>query len=831
MKLWVDGQELNMDGRPTVLEAARRAGIEIPTLCELAGTEPYAGCRLCLVELEGRKGYTPACATPAADGMKVRTRTSELVALRKKILSLILAEHPHGCLACGERAGCADLKAPLRKTEEVTGCMQCPSRDDCGLEKAVREVGLDVRSIPDYFRNAPVHREDPFIDRDLNLCILCGRCVRVCKEVRGASVLDFVNRGSETLVGTSFDRTLLDSGCQFCGACVDACPTGALAERAVRYDPPADGKIPVVCRQCSQGCRLDIYTNAGKPARSRPAESPVNRDQACVRGRFMAVDSRNSDSRILQPWVREDGELRPVGWEKALRAAGDVLAACAGDRSALILPTDVPLEDIRAFLAFGRKVMRTGIVSTGEASAWEVMSDFGAAHGMSLSFNFDFSDIEKAGAVLVLTSETPSRYAMAWLRILQARKNGAAVILTSPAGPSGQAKGMLKLPLEPGKQYAALERLAVECGRRSRAGDRPLQERAKAPAEKKPPVERENDDIDRAADLLMSGRPAVIILDGDFLSGRAGRRNMAAVWNLGLLVGARLIPLGRTANERGVFELRRTLGGDFPRVYPRDIQEGIKKGGIKLLFLAAGTDFIPRTRPELLLFQGVHWTDAARAADVVLPASHWLESSGTVINTEGRVLTSEAAVAPAGLTKPDREILDELCRILTGCGLDLSGFAAFEKVVAADGREKPGAVDPLSAGHFVKETAAGGLAPVEPTAEPEYPASCPLSGMRLIIKPNIDSCRGYPLTADSRGLALLRREGLVFLHPADAAELGLEQGVHVKVETQSGAVEALASVHSSCLPGFAEFRPRASDPSLTELSSQDPVPVTIRRSC
>jgi len=830
MKLRIDGRELNMEGRPTVLEAARRAGIEIPTLCELAGTEPYAGCRLCLVEVEGRKGYAPACATPAADGMKVRTRTPELTALRKRILALILAEHPHGCLACGERTGCADLKAPLRKTEEVTGCMQCPSRDDCGLEKVVREVGLDVRPIPDYFRNAPIHREDPFIDRDLNLCILCGRCVRVCKEVRGASVLDFVNRGSETVVGTSFDRTLLDSGCQFCGACVDACPTGSLAERAVRYDSPADRKTPVVCRLCGQGCLLDIYMNAGRPARSRPAESPVNRGQACVRGRFLAVDSRNSDSRILQPWVREDGELRPADWEKALRAAGAALAGAAGDSSALILPTDVPIEDIQAFLAFGRNVMRTRLISTGEASVWEVMDDFGAAHGMSLPFNFDYSDIEKAGAVLVLASEMPSRYAMAWLRILQARKNGAGVILTSPAGPPGQAKGMLRLPLEPGKQYAALERLAVECGRRSRAGDRPVRELEAAPAEKGSAAEWDGDDVAGAADVLMSGRPPVIIVDGDFLSGRAGGRNMAAVWNLSLLVGARLLPLGRTANERGVFELKRTLDGDIGRVCPRHILEGIKKGDIKLLFLAAGADFIPRTRPALLLFPGVHWTEAARAADVVLPAAHWLESGGTVINTEGRVRRSEAAVAPAGVAKPDREILDELCRIVTGRGLDLSGFAAFEKVAAGDGRQAADVGDALSAGHFVRETAAGGRAPVAPPAEPEGPGPGPLSRMRLIIKPHIDSSRGYHLTADSRGLGLLRREGVVFLHPADAAGLGLEQGARVKVETESGAVEALTAVWSSCLPGFAELRPRASDPSLTELAGRDPVPVKIRRS-
>ncbi|MGZ5514730.1 MAG: 2Fe-2S iron-sulfur cluster-binding protein, partial [Candidatus Aminicenantales bacterium] len=209
MTFRMDGREITVEGRPTLLEAARANGIFVPSLCDHPALEPFAACRLCLVEVKGRRGFVPACSTAAEDGMEVFTATAELQDLRRGILELILAEHPHACLICAEKPSCDDLKSTIRKTGEVTGCVLCPANGRCELQRVVEAMGLALVPFPSHRRPGEVRRDDPFIDRDNSLCILCGRCVRVCQEIRGASVLTFVSRGSETVVGTALDRRLL----------------------------------------------------------------------------------------------------------------------------------------------------------------------------------------------------------------------------------------------------------------------------------------------------------------------------------------------------------------------------------------------------------------------------------------------------------------------------------------------------------------------------------------------------------------------------------------------------------------------------------------------
>jgi formate dehydrogenase alpha subunit len=285
--LTIDGQQVKARQRATVLEAAREADIYIPTLCSYPGLTPYGSCRMCIVEIEHMRGFPTACTTPVTEGMVVHTNTSQLQELRRGILELTLSEHPYACLICDRREQCEPYHTPLRKSVAASGCTMCPNNTRCELQKVVDYVGLTEMNVSPVVRGVPILKDSPFFDRDYNLCILCGRCVRVCQEVRGVGAIAFTYRGSQALIGTAFDKSLQESQCQFCGACVDACPTGALMDRAGKWQGLPERTVTTTCGYCGVGCQLGLEIRKERILRVAPVvENSVNQGQACVKGRF-----------------------------------------------------------------------------------------------------------------------------------------------------------------------------------------------------------------------------------------------------------------------------------------------------------------------------------------------------------------------------------------------------------------------------------------------------------------------------------------------------------------------------------------------------------------
>ena len=262
IKLTIDGKNVEVEKGATVLQAAQSAGIYIPTLCYHPNLQPYGGCRLCIVEIENMRGLPTACTTPAADGMKVATGTPQLQELRRAFLQLILSEHPNACLTCQRRERCGPYNICLRHVAVTERCVSCPNNGQCELQFLVDYIGIEEITLPYKYKEVPADfTREPLIRRDYNLCVLCGRCVQMCADVRGIGTITFSKRGFDTVVGTAFDKSLQDSGCRFCGACVEVCPTGALMDTEAAYHPECDKEaVAVPCQHaCPAGINVPLY--------------------------------------------------------------------------------------------------------------------------------------------------------------------------------------------------------------------------------------------------------------------------------------------------------------------------------------------------------------------------------------------------------------------------------------------------------------------------------------------------------------------------------------------------------------------------------------------
>jgi len=262
IRLTIDGINTEVAKGTTVLQAAQEAGVYIPTLCYHPNLQPYGGCRLCIVEIAGMRGLPTACTTPVAEGMQVTTNTPQLQELRRSFLQLILTEHPNACLTCHRRQRCRPYDICLRNVDVTERCVSCPNNGQCELQCVADYIGMQEVPLPYHYKDLPVdYTREPLIKRDYNLCILCGRCVQMCAEVRGIGAVSFINRGFETVVGTAYDRPLQDSGCRFCGACVEVCPTGALMDAGAEYLPErVPEELAVPCRYaCPANINVPLY--------------------------------------------------------------------------------------------------------------------------------------------------------------------------------------------------------------------------------------------------------------------------------------------------------------------------------------------------------------------------------------------------------------------------------------------------------------------------------------------------------------------------------------------------------------------------------------------
>ena len=375
----IDGKEVEVKKGQTVLEVARDAGIYIPTLCTHHELPSFGSCRLCLVKIDGMRGFPTACTTPAGDDMVVTTGDEELTTLKRNILTLLLSEHPNSCILCEDKELCEKYRSCPMKAGQITGCQLCPNKEDCDLREVIEHLGIERVDYEFSYKHMDLERNDPFFDRDYNICILCGRCVRVCDEIRGMGVIAFTKRGHETRIDTAFGKSHLETGCRFCGACVDVCPTGALSARGTKWHGALDTQVSTVCGLCNINCGIVAGVKWGKLIETTPDHDSYTNGQLCVLGRFCIPGIVNHPLRIKYPQVRKDGWLIPVDWEEAFEAVAEGLKRYQPNEIGFVLSLDLGNEAAFMLLQLAAKLGVKNVALAGEPKTYAGGNVFGVS--------------------------------------------------------------------------------------------------------------------------------------------------------------------------------------------------------------------------------------------------------------------------------------------------------------------------------------------------------------------------------------------------------------------------------------------------------------------
>ncbi len=332
-------QAITVPAGTTILTAARENGIEIPTLCHDPEVSRYGGCRLCVVEVAGWGSLPAACVTEVRPDMVIETESARVLEARRTILELLLANHPEDCLTC-----------------EKTGA--------CALQDYAYRYGVRRDAFLGERQNHPLEADNPFIIRDMNKCILCGKCVRVCSEVVGRSAIDFSHRGFRARVATALDEGLQQSGCVFCGSCLEVCPVGALTEKKGRGKgrPWEMTSVTTTCPYCGVGCQLKLQVKNQRVIGARAGGSGLNGRHLCVKGRFGHGFIHHPD-RLKKPLLRKEGVLQEVSWSEALaytaQRLSQVKQQSGGAAIGVLASARISNEENYLLNKFARRVLAT----------------------------------------------------------------------------------------------------------------------------------------------------------------------------------------------------------------------------------------------------------------------------------------------------------------------------------------------------------------------------------------------------------------------------------------------------------------------------------------
>ena len=594
VEIKINGQDYKVPGGMNLVEAAQSVGIHIPNLCYLKGMRGIGACRLCMVEVNGKMGA--ACTMKTKAKMDVVTENDKIRELRRFVIDLIISMHPLDCMTC--------TKAGV-----------------CQLQQYAYEFEIKESSFTRKDFNFPAHVTNPFIKLDPNYCIMCGRCVRVCKE-QGTNVLDFKGRGIDSRIATANDKPLAEVHCTFCGSCLDACPVNAILE-ADRWRKGREWhytNVKTLCLYCGNACEINASQYEGDVVKIKAAAPDEKAEHfICAIGRY-GYDCRKTDRRIGVPVKRVNGKYQETSWDDVLGLVAEKLKS---PEAGMITTARMTLNEDA--LVMNQLAEKAGIQNIDTTVS--LYADESSLLGESV--NLEDADL------IVAVRINPSQ----WERILpaldailrkKATRNAKLIVINRENVKIAEAAhAFLK-----GDEAATLKALAKALIDKGAKGLEGLDLTGAELTE----------DIDKVAQMYMEAQNPVIVSSPCLFE---------AANNVAKIKGACLsIPL--EANAKGVLQMGVKGKG-------KSYQEMVE-GGVKVLYLVGEVPLSKRPPVDFLIVQNSHMSDIASVADVVLPSATYLERDGTIIDYQGRLRYVKKVVEPIEKSKPHKDILIELAK-------------------------------------------------------------------------------------------------------------------------------------------------------------------------
>ncbi|NHN37563.1 formate dehydrogenase subunit alpha [Pseudomaricurvus alcaniphilus] len=708
--LSIDGVPVTVAEGTSVMRAAAEAGIKVPKLCATDALDAFGSCRICLVEIEGRKGYPASCTTPVAAGMVVRTQSDPIAKLRRNVMELYISDHPLDCLTC-------------------------PTNGDCELQDTAGEVGLRAVRYGyegENHRAAEKDQSNPYFTFDPSKCIVCSRCVRACEDVQGTFALTIAGRGFDSKVSSGQEESFMASDCVSCGACVNVCPTATLTENSIIDAGKPEHSVITTCAYCGVGCGFKAELKGSTVVRMTPwKDGKANAGHACVKGRFAFGYATHKD-RITAPLIRQsiDDPWQEVSWEEAVSYAAQRLrevqakhgrTSIGAISSSRCTNEEVWLVQKMVRTAFGNNNIDTCARVCHSPTGYGLKQTLGESAGTQT-----FESVQKADVIIVMGANPTEAHPVFGSQLKRRLRQGAKLIVIDPREielvNSPHISADYHLPVRPGTNVAALNAMAHTIVSEGLQNQAYIEARCEGPAfeqwlafirdpQHSPEASEQYTGIP-AADLRAAARLYATQGNGAIYYGLGvtehsqGSTTVMAIANLAMLTGnvgregVGVNPLRGQNNVQGSCDM-----GSFPHELPG--YRPVTDDAIRATFEAAwqveldpvpglripnmfdsaldgefkglycqGEDIAqsdPNTQHveaalrslECLIVQDIFLNETAKFAHVFLPGSSFLEKNGTFTNAERRISRVRKAM-PALAGKEDWQATLALANAL-GC--------------------------------------------------------------------------------------------------------------------------------------------------------------------